>query len=99
MFDSSSRYYRLETVIFTTAGGRQVAYKSRRFLPQVPSAGPLAVHTVKQGERLDHIAAHYLGDPGFFWQLCDVNNAKHPDELIAELGRKIRITLLEVQGI
>jgi hypothetical protein len=95
MFNSDSRYYALETLTLTTPEGRQVAYKSRRFLPLVPSGGPLAEHTVKQGERLDTITAMYLGDAELFWQLCDVNNAMHPDELTAELGSKIRITLLQ----
>ena len=95
MFDSNSRYYALETLTLTTSEGRQVTYKSRRFLPLVPSGGPVAEHVVKQGERLDAITAMYLGDPELFWQLCDVNNAMHPEELTAELGSKIRITLLQ----
>ena len=33
MFDSDSRYYQLETITINTSGGREVAYKSRRFLP------------------------------------------------------------------
>ena len=28
-----------------------------------------------QGERLDNVAAQYLGDPTLFWRLCDANNA------------------------
>ena len=94
MFDSSSRYYALETLIYTGPDGRQVAYKSRRFLPPAPTGAPLAEHAGQQEERLDHLAARFLGDPELFWQLCDVNNAMRPEELTEELGRKIRISLL-----
>lgn len=94
MFDSNSRYFTLET-IFITVNGREVAYVSRRFLPQAPTDSPVAEHTVSQGERPDHITARYLGDPELFWQLCDANNVMHPDELTSEIGRKIKITLLQ----
>ena len=34
-----------------------------------------------QGDRLDNIAARYLGDPEQFWRICDANGAMRPDEL------------------
>lgn len=95
MFDSNSRYYSLPTLKLTMPDGRQVAYVGRRFLPVVPSGSPIAEHTVKQGERLDNITALYLGDAQLFWQLCDVNIIMHPQELTAEPGSKIRISLLQ----
>ena len=48
-----------------------------------------------EGERLDHIAAKYLGDPEQFWRLCDANGAIRPNELLEPVGRRIRITLPE----
>ena len=48
-----------------------------------------------EGERLDHIAAKYLGDPEQFWRLCDANGAIRADDLIEPVGRSIRITLPE----
>lgn len=93
MFKNASRYYGLETAIFTTSEGREIAYKRRRFLPSVASDHVLAEHTVTEGERLDCITAKYLGDPEMFWQLCDANNAMHPDELTEEISRKIRVAL------
>jgi hypothetical protein len=54
---------------------------------------------VTQGERLDIIAATYLGDPEQFWRICDANNAMRPDELTETPGRQLRITLPEgIQG-
>ncbi len=92
MFDTSSRYYSLETAIYTTATGRDVIYKRRRFVPLTKTDLVLAEHTVTQAERLDHITARYLGDPELFWQLVDINNAMHPEELTADIGRKLRVS-------
>ena len=38
-------------------------------------------HTRTDGQRLDHIAANYLGDPTAFWRLCDAGGALAPDAL------------------
>jgi hypothetical protein len=38
-------------------------------------------HARKQGQRLDHIAARYLGDATAFWRLCDANGSLSPDAL------------------
>jgi hypothetical protein len=95
MFEPTSRYYELETATFTCTSGREEVYKRRRFLPPVIEGTLLAEHRVTQGDRLDLITARYLGEPELFWQLCDGNNAMHPDELTAEVGNTIRIFLPE----
>ncbi len=91
MFEPTSRYYTLDTATFTTPGGPTVAYVRRRFLPVDSAPVLLAEHTVKQGERLDNITARYLTDPEQFWRLCDGNGAMQPEELTAEIGRKLRV--------
>jgi hypothetical protein len=93
VFDHTSRYYALETAVFTGAEGREVRYKRRRFLPAAETAVIIAEHTVTQGERLDNIAARYLGDPEQYWRLCDDNGAMRPEELTAEVGRRLRVTM------
>jgi hypothetical protein len=50
---------------------------------------------VFQGDRLDNIAALYLGDPEQFWRICDANAAMRPNELTETIGRRLRITLPE----
>ena len=50
---------------------------------------------VSEGERLDNIAAHYVGDPLLFWRICDANGDMRPDALIERIGRRLRITLPE----
>jgi hypothetical protein len=94
MFEPTSRYFDLETATLTLPDGREVCYVRRRFLPPVAPGTVFLEHTVVESERLDHITARYLGDPELFWQLADINNALHPDELTAEIGRKLRVALL-----
>ena len=47
-----------------------------------------------EGERVDHLAAKYLGDPGLFWRLCDANGVINPQDL-ESVGRRVRISLPE----
>lgn len=96
MFDHTSRYYNLDTAKFTTPDGRKIAYTRRRFLPQGNSLPVLEEVVVKQGDRLDLITAQSLGVPEQFWQVCDANNAMHPDSLTAELGQRIRIPVPQI---
>jgi hypothetical protein len=89
----NSRYFGLATLTLRGADGHAVAYLSRRFLPQPGDLAPLGQHTVVQGDRLDNIAAHLLGDPELYWRLCDANNAMRPDELVETLGRQLVVSL------
>jgi hypothetical protein len=93
-FGPSSRYAGLEIARIEIAG-QTVRYVRRRFLPQPESLAVIAEHTVRQDERLDHIAARYLGDPELFWRICDANRAGRPDELTEKTGRRLAITLPE----
>jgi hypothetical protein len=83
----------MDTATLETAGGKTVIYLTRRLLPSADQFALLQLHAVIQGERLDNIAARYLGDPLAFWRLCDANNAMRPEELTETIGRQLRITL------
>jgi hypothetical protein len=72
-----------------------VRYATRRFVPGAERFALLREHVVTEGERPDTIAATYLGDPEQYWRLCDANNVLHPAELVARIGRHLRITLPE----
>ena len=94
MFPTDSRYYGSSMLTYVTRSGRMISYLARRIVPQ---PGPqnfatIAQHTVRQGDRLDLIAAKYLGDPLMFWLICDANGAIDPDELVETPGTVLRIT-------
>jgi hypothetical protein len=97
LFTSTSRYYGMSTDTLTTADGTTIVYIKRRFLPPVDNFQLLQLHTVMQGERLDNIAAKFLGDPELFWRIADANGAMRPQDLLNTVGRQLKITL--PQGI
>ncbi len=93
MFQENGRYAQIPAATLVDGDGRQIAYLRRRFLPPVAAAATMAEHLVREGERLDNVTARYLDDPELFWQLCDANHVLHPAELLAEVGRRIRVPL------
>lgn len=97
LFPPSSRYHGLKTLTYKREDGKEIAYLERRFLPDPADFEDLREHSVVEGDRLDNLAYQYLGDPEQFWRVADANAAMHPDELTAEIGRTLRITL--PQGI
>lgn len=94
-FPPDSRYYATSTLQYTTPDGQTITYLARRFVPQPGAANyaTVAQHTVKQGDRLDLLAAKYLGDPLLFWLLCDANGAIRPGELVESPGTILTITM------
>jgi nucleoid-associated protein YgaU len=92
-FPPNSRYSGIETAKYVTADGHQIAYLRRRFVPPREDFTVIQEHTVSQGDRLDNIAAKYLGDPEQFWRICDANGAIQPEELTETPGSKVNIAL------
>jgi hypothetical protein len=91
-FAPTSRYYGLEIARWTRPDGTEVPYVRRRFIPPPEAHALLQEHVVVQGERLDLLAARYLGDPEQFWRICDANAAIDPAGLEVQ-GEILRITL------
>jgi hypothetical protein len=89
----SSRYYGFAVEYFTRPDGLQVAYLQRRIIPQPDIYTSLQNYVVVDGDRLDNLAAKYLGDPLLFWMVADANGATDPDELTSQVGRTIQIPL------
>ena len=100
MFDPNSRYYALETVRLTMTDSdgqqRMLAYKRRRFIPSSDGMVTMVEHKVFQGDRLDNVTAHYLGDPLQFWRICDANEKLYPADLTEEVGTTIRIGMPKI---
>ncbi len=97
LFTPTSRYQGIDTETMTRKDGTQVIYLSRRFVPSPALFQLLQEYTVRQGDRLDNISGKYLGDPELFWRIADANGAMRPEDLVAIIGRILRITL--PQGI
>jgi len=76
-----------------TPNGRTIVYLRRRFIPPPEQFALLQEYTVIEGDRIDNLAAKFVGDPERFWQLCDANVAMSPEELTEIVGRILRITL------
>lgn len=95
LFPANSRYAVTETATLVTVEGRTIAHLRRRFVPAPDRFALLQEHTVVRGDRLDNLAARYLGDPEMFWLLCDANAAMRPEDLTEDVGGTLRITLPE----
>jgi hypothetical protein len=80
MFFQGSRYQNTGTYSVTRRDGRTVR------VTRLPRPAPFPVigfHRRLEGQRLDHIASHYLADATAFWRLCDANGTIIPDTLAA----------------
>jgi hypothetical protein len=95
LFPPNSRYQGLQTATLASPDGRTIVYVRRRFVPQPDRFVLIQEHAVTQGERVDVLAAQFVGDPEQFWRLCDANGALRPAELTESIGRRLRITLPE----
>jgi hypothetical protein len=85
VFGTKSRYVNppLETYPVVDIRGRTV-----RALPMAEPEGDvlLGEYVLKEGQRLDHLAHSFLGDPHGFWRIAEINGAVLPDAL-AEVER------------
>ena len=78
MFDAKSRYARLKTYVVTDRRGRAVEVVH---VPPSPDEPLLGIHALRQGERLDHLAAKYLDDAAGFWRIAERNDAMLAESL------------------
>jgi hypothetical protein len=97
VFVPTSRYFGIEkaelTLLDSAGEQRVVRFVRRRFVQRAAGSTTLVSHALVQGERLDHLAARYLGDPTQFWRICDANGVLRPEELVEEPDRRIDIPL------
>ena len=85
MFNDKSRYKDLPQYEVTDRKGRKVKVVP---VPDDPRKAILGYHLLKQGQRLDHLAASYLNDPAGFWRICYANEILLPEALseVAEIA-------------
>lgn len=91
----SSRYYGAQIEQRIQPDGTSVKYLARRILPQPGIYSSVQDYTVIDGDRLDNLAARFLGDPLLYWMICDANGTTDPDTLTSrsQVGRTILIPL------
>ena len=94
-FPANSRYHGVAVTMLEQKNQQPIAYLKRRFVPPPENFSVVQEYTAVQGDRLDNLAARYLGDPELYWRLCDANGAVRPDELTETPGTTIAITLPE----
>ena len=88
----TSRYHGIEVAVRVDPDGREVAYVRRRFCPHPEDLAGLGEHVVTGADRIDRVAATYLGDPEQYWRIADANRAFRADLLTRVAGRRLRIT-------
>lgn len=87
----NSRYRDTPTAELTRPDGTTTVYLRRRFLPQPERLATLGTVTVRDGHRIDTLAAEVFGDPTLFWRLADANLISRPADLVTEPGRVLRV--------
>ncbi|MET8677339.1 hypothetical protein ABZW18_07065 [Streptomyces sp. NPDC004647] len=95
-YPRTSRYHDAEIGVHRSADGTEVRYTKRRLLPPLGDGltdEDTAPHIVNSGERPDHLAQRYFGDPTQWWQIADANPVLDPHELTDEPGQEIEIPL------
>jgi hypothetical protein len=82
MFDEKSRYYKTTQYHVTDGRGRSVPVL---VIPAAPLQAVQGYHLLKQGQRLDHLAAQYIKDPTGFWRICEANDVMLPEALSEQM--------------
>jgi hypothetical protein len=71
MFDPKSRYVNQTPYVVRDRRGRSVAIVPT---PPAPAEALLGIHVLKEGERVDHLAAKYLNDAAGYWRIAERND-------------------------
>jgi hypothetical protein len=78
VFDPKSRYAAMPVYPVIDRRGRTVVVVATPGRPEQPLLG---FHRRRQGQRLDHLAFHYLEDPAGFWRICELADVMLPESL------------------
>ncbi|HEV7822176.1 MAG TPA: Base plate wedge protein 53 [Burkholderiales bacterium] len=94
-FGPNSRYANVAIARYEIpdGAGDSVAYVLRRFVPQARDI-PIALrYQLQASDRIDLLAAHFLGDAELHWRIADANPATDMLELTTTSGVRISIPL------
>lgn len=93
-FGPSSRYANVPIARYQASPSDPgVAYVLRRFVPRLRDIPVATYHTVHEGDRIDVLAAHYLGDVELHWRVADAHPAGDMLLVTATPGERIAIPL------
>lgn len=90
----NSRYYGATVEQITLPDGTVVSYLSRRIVPQPGIYAQTQNYRIVEGDRLDNLAAKYVGDPALFWMIADANAVQDPDALTTTPGETISMPMV-----
>ena len=91
-FGPSSRYANV-AIDGTSCRRRIPAWPCAAALPPRLRDIPVATHHGAPGDRIDVLAAHYLGDPELHWRVADANTVSDMLALTATPGDRIAVPL------
>ncbi|MER6307683.1 LysM domain-containing protein [Streptomyces sp. NPDC001657] len=91
----NSRYRDTPTAELRNPDGTVTVHLRRRFVPQPGGSATLGRVRVRDGDRIDTLAAEVFGDPTLFWRLADNTLTSRPAELVGEPGRVLRVGAAE----
>lgn len=94
MSDPFSRYANATPLVMEGPDGTPVRYLDRRVL-RAYQAPVLARVTVQDGDRLDTLAARWLGNAEVWWRIADASHALHPADVVAEPGSVVVVPVPE----
>ena len=78
MFNDKSRYQKTLKYNIADSKGRIVTVTT---VPEAPNMPILGFHALKQGQRIDHLAAKYTNDEAGFWRIAEANDVMLPEAL------------------
>ena len=78
MFDAKSRYAHLTPYPVVDRRGRMIMVVP---VPDAPREPLIGYHRRHQGERIDHLAAAYVGQGPDYWRICELADVMLPDAL------------------
>jgi hypothetical protein len=99
MFEPDSRYYDLEDATMELPDGREVVYKRRRLIARRRGTMIGGRVIVQREDRVDHIAARTIGDPGQYWRILDANGVMNPREIDEGEGQILDIPVAGTESL
>ncbi|MGV8986154.1 MAG: LysM domain-containing protein [Cypionkella sp.] len=90
MFDRDSRYAKLPVKTLIDDQGREIAFVTRRIIPDAPRI--IAKTPVQDGDRLDLVANRAYGDARQSWRVMDANPDPDPLTLADTPGRRLNLS-------